>query len=129
MKKTLAPAILAATATLLLVGCAATPVSPQAAKVLVSPNAAPQGCHYLGQIVGNQGNFFTGGFTSNKNLQVGAMNDLKNQAGQMGANYVQLVANVAGSTGSMSDGSGGMQQTNITATGNAYKCPAAAIDE
>ncbi len=108
---------------LLLTACSSIEVTPEGSKVMVSPNPAPTGCKYLGQITGNQGNFFTGDWTSNKNLAEGAMNDLKNQAGKIGANYVQLISNQAGNTGSWSNGSGGMSQTNVTNLGNAYQCP------
>ncbi|WP_419420160.1 DUF4156 domain-containing protein [Legionella sp. D16C41] len=122
--------------TLLFAGCAAIPPEPQAVRgVIVSPKAAPQGCKYLGQVVGNQGNFLTGGFTSNRNLEEGAMNDLKNKAIKLGANYIQLLTNRAGTTGSMSgfnaqnNGymSGSSQQTNVTNLGNAYICSPKAI--
>ncbi|WP_131783507.1 DUF4156 domain-containing protein [Legionella gresilensis] len=116
---------------LLAGGCAAIPAEPQAVRgVIVSTKAAPQGCKYVGQVVGNQGNFFTGGFTSNRNLEEGAMNDLKNKAVRLGANYIQLITNRAGVTGSMSGFSaqsngymsGSSQQTNVTNLGNAYIC-------
>lgn len=115
---------------ILLISCAAIKVEPGAARIIASPNPAPKGCKYLGQVVGNQGNFFTGGFTSNRNLEEGAMNDLKNQAARLGANYIQLVTNRAGVTGSMngslsSNGSfinGRSEQTNVTNLGNAYRC-------
>src|SRR3990167_9489055 len=87
---------------ILVSGCAAVPMEPQAARIISSPNPAPKGCKYLGQVVGNQGNFFTGGFTSNRNLEEGAMNDMKNQAAHLGANYIQLITNRAGITGSSS---------------------------
>lgn len=120
---------------ILISGCASIQVDPQAARIISSPNPAPKGCKYLGQVVGNQGNFFTGGFTSNANLEEGAMNDLRNKAAKLGANYVQLVTNRAGVTGSTtgsfgSNGgfmSGSTEQTNVTNLGNAYKCPEKAI--
>ena len=116
---------------LVICGCASIPADPSAARVIASPNAAPKSCKYLGQVVGNQGNFFTGGFTSNRNLEEGAMNDLRNRASKLGANYVQLVTNRAGVTGSGSGGfnshggymSGSSEQTNVTNLGNAYLCP------
>ncbi|KTD20379.1 cytochrome c type biogenesis protein CycH [Legionella lansingensis] len=115
----------------LLSSCASIKLDPQATRIIASPNPAPKGCKYVGQVVGNQGNFFTGDWTSNKNLEEGAMNDLKNKASRLGANYVQLITNRAGNTGSMSgfDGSvsGHMAQTNVTNVGNAYICPAKVI--
>jgi hypothetical protein len=106
---------------------------PQAANIMVSPNpSVPQGCKYLGQVIGNQGNFFTGEYTSNKNLEQGALNDMKNQASQLGANYIQLITNRAGVTGSgsMANGYGSSdeEETNVTYTGNAYKCPASVFN-
>ncbi|MBS0358560.1 MAG: DUF4156 domain-containing protein [Proteobacteria bacterium] len=108
---------------LLVAGCASIQTDASGSRVMVSPNKPPKGCKYLGQVVGNQGNFFTGAWTSNRNLEEGSMNDLRNQAGKMGGNYVQLVTNRAGNTGSMHEGTGGMQQTNVTNLGNAYACP------
>jgi hypothetical protein len=99
--------------------------------VIASPNPAPKSCKYVGQVSGNQGNFFTGAYTSNQNLETGAMNDMKNQASKLRANYIQIITNRAGNTGSMSmsngNGGGGMSQTNVTNMGNAYSCPAKAI--
>ncbi|KTD09417.1 DUF4156 domain-containing protein [Legionella jamestowniensis] len=131
MKKILSVSAIA----LVLGGCASIPADPQAERIVASPNPAPKGCKYIGQVVGNQGNFFTGGFTSNRNLEEGAMNDLKNRASRKGANYVQVVTNRAGVTGSMSGSfdnqggfmSGSSQQTNVTYLGNAYRCDPKAI--
>ena len=116
-------ACLATVASLLISGCASIQAEPNAQRVVVSPDKAPAGCKYVGQVMGNQGNFFTGAWTSNRNLEEGAMNDMKNQAGKMGANYIQLVTTRAGNTGSASANFGGsMEQTNVTNLGNAYSC-------
>lgn len=134
MKKILA----IATAALVLAGCAATEVvSPEVnSKVIASTNPPPKGCKFVTQVLGSQGNFFTGGWTSNANLELGAMNDLKNKAYLAHGNYVQLVTNRAGVTGSSSfssDGQGGYfgggssEQTNVTSTGNVYRCPPKSI--
>jgi len=111
-----------------LYGCSSIPVEPQNQRIISSPNPAPKGCKYLGEVTGNQGNFFTGGWTSNRNLEEGARNDLRNQAGKMGANYVQIVTSRSGNTGSYDPNyGGGMEQTNVTYTGNAYQCPPSLI--
>lgn len=65
---------------LVLNGCASVELESGADNVLVSPNKPPKGCKYMGQVTGNQGNFFTGSYTSNKNLEQGSMNDLRNKA-------------------------------------------------
>lgn len=134
MKKTLSTILGIAVIVTGLTGCdSVQPTSPAAAKVLVTPNAPPKGCKYLGAVVGNQGNFFTGGFTSNKNLEEGSFNDLRNKAANLGGNYVQVLSNRAGVTGGgggSADGfGGGSEETNVVANGNVYKCPPAAIGE
>lgn len=111
--------------TLVLSGCAATPLNPNAQKVRIV-TTEPAHCEYLGEVTGNQGDFFTGGWTSNANLETGARNDLKNQAAQMGGNTILLLTTRAGQTGSlgMGNGSGGgsSSQTNVTYVGTVYRC-------
>jgi uncharacterized protein YbjQ (UPF0145 family) len=112
----------------LLMACSSIELTQTGSKVMVSPTPAPTGCKFIAQVVGNQGNFFTGDWTSNKNLEEGAMNDMKNKAAELGANYVQLLTNKAGQTGSWSSYGGSMDQTNVTNLGNAYKCPESAVN-
>lgn len=111
---------------MLFSACSAIQVKPGAERILVSKNAAPEGCKFLGLVVGSQGGAFSGGWTSNKNMSEGAMNDLKNKALALGGNYVQIETDRAGTTmsGGGFFGSGGIsgQQTDVTLTGNAYKC-------
>lgn len=105
-----------------LYGCAAAEIKPGAQKVRLM-QTEPKGCKYLGEVTGNQGNFFTGGFTSNENLETGARNELKNKAYDMGGNVIVLLTNRAGQTGSYGRYGGGSEQTNITLTGTVFKCP------
>ncbi len=111
--------------------CAATALDPGAEQVIVSHQPAPKTCKFAGQITGEQGGSLTGAWTSNKHLAEGAMNDMRNKAHQMQANYVVLEESKAGQTMS---GGGGMQgfsmsgqQTDVTQIGNAYRCPPADI--
>lgn len=104
---------------LALPACAATSLNPEAARVMVTKTPAPEGCEYLGSVVGEQGGSLTGAYTSNANLAEGALNDMKNKAHAMGANYVVLEDTHAGQT--LSKGSGG--QTDVTHVGNAFRCP------
>lgn len=114
-------------ATLLsLIGCAATQLKPGAEKVRFM-QSEPKGCKYLGEATGNQGNFFTGGWTSNENLETGARNELKNKVVEMGGNVVVVLTNRAGQTGSYGQYGGGSQQTNVTLTGTVFKCPNGAL--
>lgn len=111
---------------LTLGACSPIPVQPGAERVRIVTNE-PTGCQYLGDVTGSQGDFFTGGWTSNANLETGARNDLKNQAARLGGNTIQLLTTRAGQTGSMgiSQGSGGgsSAQTNVTYVGTVYRCP------
>jgi hypothetical protein len=106
-----------------LTSCAAIDINPQAQKVQISTAPASENCEFINTITATQGNFFTGGFTSNNNLQAGAYNEIRNQAYQLGGNYIQLISSQAGNTGSMSNSDGAYQQTNYSVTGSVYKCP------
>lgn len=110
----------------LLAGCAAQELNPRAAKVRIM-QTEPKGCEYLGEVTGNQGNFFTGGWTSNENLETGARNDMKNKASAMGGNAIVMLTNRAGQTGSSGQYGGHSQQTNVAITGTVFKCPPEAL--
>lgn len=70
--------------TLLLTACSANSLHSGAQMVRITHNEPNASCRYLGDVTGSQGNFFTGGWTSNSNLETGARNDLKNKAWKMG---------------------------------------------
>lgn len=106
-----------------LAGCSATSINTQAKHVRVTNSDPGRECTFLGDITGSQGNFLTGGWTSNSNLETGARNDLKNQAAEMGGNLVSIITQRAGQTGSAWGGSGSSTQTNVTLSGNVYRCP------
>ncbi|MFM8339926.1 MAG: DUF4156 domain-containing protein [Fluviibacter sp.] len=106
--------VISALCAIALVGCAANTLRPEAQKVrLLGATPGPE-CKYMGDATGGQGNFFTGQYTSNANLQTGALNDLKNQAAAMGGNAVYVLANNTG----LDKGT----QTSVTSTGNVYFC-------
>ncbi len=107
----------------ILPACAAVDLNPGAERVIVTKHAAPQGCRYLGTVIGEQGGSLSGPFTSNANLQEGAVNDMKNKAHGMGGNYVVLENTNAGNTISGDKDSISGQQTDVTHMGNAYSCP------
>ncbi|MES2614226.1 MAG: DUF4156 domain-containing protein [Bdellovibrionota bacterium] len=106
----------------LLFGCSSTSLDPGAESVRIM-QSEPKGCKYLGEVTGNQGNSFTGSWTSNSNLETGARNDMKNKANAMHGNVIVMLTNRAGVTGSMNNGSGGSEQTNVTYTGTVFDCP------
>jgi uncharacterized protein YbjQ (UPF0145 family) len=107
---------------LLMIGCAATHVRPGAERIIVSKNPAPKGCKFMGTVIGEQGGAFSGRWTSNRNLAEGAMNDMKNKAFDLGANYVSLENSNAGQTISASEYGMSGGQTDVTHAGNAYRC-------
>ncbi|TQV88829.1 DUF4156 domain-containing protein [Aliikangiella coralliicola] len=106
-----------------LSACQAIKLSPGAEKIRLTHKEPGKECQFLGDITGNQGDFFTGGFTSNEQLETGARNDLKNKAHTMGGNVIYILTQRAGQTSSYdSEHGGGSSQTNVTLTGNVYRC-------
>lgn len=100
-----------------LIGCSATQINPQAMGIeIVNEKPDKSKCKFLGEIVGSQGNWFTGDFTSNENLVVGARNEIRNKAYALGGNvvYIQDMKNT--------NAWGSLGTTNTTAIGKAYKC-------
>lgn len=114
--------LIAIGSSLLFAACAATKVRPGAERIIVSRTPAPKTCKFMGTVIGEQGGALTGAWTSNKNLAEGAMNDMKNKAFDLGANYVVLENSNAGNTHSGSIWSSSGQQTDVTHSGNAYAC-------
>jgi len=101
-----------------MAGCAATSAIPEARSIeIVNQQPDRYRCKHLGEVVGSQGNWITGDYTPNKNLIVGARNDLRNEAYKLGANIV-YVEDMATTNASESLGT-----TNVTVIGQAYKCP------
>jgi nitrous oxide reductase accessory protein NosL len=98
-------------------GCSAIKVKPEARSIeLVNDSPNKKKCRFLGEIVGSQGNWFTGDWTSNENLVVGARNELRNEASKLGANIV-YIQDMKNTNAWNSKGT-----TNTTAIGKAYKC-------
>lgn len=100
-----------------LSACAAKQVLPGAERVeLVNELPDKEKCQFVDEVVGSQGNWFTGDLTSNKNLVIGARNELRNEAFRLGANvvYVQDLKNT--------NAYGSLGTTNTTGVGKAYKC-------
>ncbi len=100
----------------LIGGCAAIPLTAGAEKVEIAQET-PKNCKKLGDVVGTQGSWFTGDYTSNKNLMTGARNDLRNQTHKMGGNVV-VIENTNNSTSVLNVGT-----NNTTVVGQAYLCP------
>ena len=104
-------------AVLIFSGCSAQKTIPGAERVeLVNDAPDKTNCKFLGEVVGSQGNWFTGDITSNKNLVIGARNEMRNLAYELGGNvvYVQDLKNT--------NAYGSMGTTNTTGIGKAYRC-------
>ena len=100
-----------------LIGCSANQVIPQARSVeIVNEKPDKTKCDFLGEVVGSQGNWFTGDYTSNENLVLGARNELRNEAYKLGGNlvYIQDMKNT--------NAYGSLGTTNTTAIGKVYNC-------
>lgn len=77
---------------------------------LYSDEQKVRGCTFIDEVIGTQGHWYDYLLISNKNLTQGAINDLKSQAREVGANSVHVHTNMA-------------FQTSVTILGQAYKCP------
>ena len=112
------------TLALSLTACQAIKLNAGAEYIRLTHNEPGNECQFLGDVSGNQGDFFTGEFTSNEELETGARNDIKNQALMLGGNTIYLLTQRAGQTGSYDpEFGGGVTQTNVTLSGNVYHCP------
>ena len=98
-------------------GCAANPLNPGADRVeIMTVHKEVKKCSYVGDVSGSQGNRFSGTFTTNENLLMGARNAIKNAAARLGANAV-LIQQQQNSQHELSGGT-----ANSTLIGKAYKC-------
>ncbi len=101
---------------LLLVGCSAISTTPEGGSVELVTVKPTGNCKPLGDVVGSQGNWITGDYTSNKNLLIGARNDLRNRAAEMGGNFVWV------QDSSNTNAWGGKGTSNTTVLGVVYRC-------
>ncbi|MGR5146778.1 DUF4156 domain-containing protein [Photobacterium alginatilyticum] len=97
---------------LLLAGCETTRPYAHSESIRIRWNASEQleACTDKGTVIGSEGHWYSYWFISNRALTKGALNDLKNQAVQRGANTVDLYHPQAFGT-------------SVTLLGNAYDCP------
>jgi hypothetical protein len=97
------------------IGCNTPDLSSEGAKVTVSPDAPRPECVEIKYVVGRGGGTFGGEYITNEDLIEYAMNDLRNEAAELGANYVRHDPPTLG------DGDG--TTTTATVSGMAFKCP------
>jgi hypothetical protein len=104
--------------------CQTAQLSTGGAKVATAASAPvdsgwdPASCKDLGYIVGRGGGSFGGGWITNEDLINYAMNDLRNKAAALGANYVQHDTPTLGVSGSK----GSTTTSTATVSGTAFLC-------
>lgn len=117
MNKILRNIIFLTSTVVLLSACSANSLEKGAENVMIldAPPAFGQ-CKLLGEVIGSQGNWLTGGYTTNTNLLIGARNDIRNETYKLGGDsvYIQVSHNT------QTESSAGT--SNATLIGNAYKC-------
>jgi hypothetical protein len=82
--------VLGAGSALLLTGCLAKSLSAAGAEV-VTTSQAPRSCERIGDVAGSSGGALRGDMSSVRDLELGARNDLRNRAAELGADTVQIV--------------------------------------
>jgi len=95
--------------------CSRLGPQPAGAQVVASRNAPDANCVEVKHLVGEGGGTFGGEFISNDDLIEYALNDLRNQAAEANANYIQ--------TDPPTLGQGDGTTTTATISGTAYRCP------
>lgn len=98
----------------LLAGCA-TELTPEAGKIRLT-NFMPNGCEYLGEVIGSYSN----PFITEASVAMNARNDVRNQAYELGGNTV-VIQDSSGSGPTMISGST-TRRTSVTIVGNVYRC-------
>lgn len=85
-------------------------IQPGAGKVrLYEEYAVVEKCQFVQDIIGTEGHWYNHLFISNKTLIQAAVNDLKNQAKELGADTVLLHSNL-------------LFTSSVTLIGQAYNC-------
>jgi len=104
---------------LLLIGCSSIQAIPEASDIpIINAEADESRCEFLDTVVGSQSDAFGGGITPRRNLTIGAKNDLRNKAFEIGANEVYLQDLTSAPIWSIL----GLKATQVIAVGKAYKC-------
>ncbi|MBX3228409.1 MAG: DUF4156 domain-containing protein [Labilithrix sp.] len=73
-----------------LTACATKPISPAGARVTASEMPPPPSCTALGEVKGRAGGQVTGQFVDGDALVGAALDDVRNEAGALGADYVYV---------------------------------------
>lgn len=114
-----------------LLACSTAELSKKGAEIVTSQSAPvdsgydPKSCKHLGFVIGKGGGALGGEFIANENLVGYAMNDLRNKAANLGANFIQHDSPQMGVSGS----NNGTNTTTATVSGNAYFCSGAKTEK
>jgi hypothetical protein len=100
----------------LLASCSAISPSREGKSVELVTEKPAANCKQLDRAIGSQGNWLTGDYTPSKDLFLGARNDLRNKAAEMGGNTV-WVYDTGKTNARHSRGT-----TNSTVSGIVYRC-------
>ena len=96
--------------TMALASCAVATLNPGAGQVqIVTAAAKIDGCHYLGEVIGSEGHWYTFLFIANRTLMQAALDDMRNQAATKGADTVLMTDPIP-------------FNTSVTMLGIAYRC-------
>lgn len=98
------------------IACNTEELDDAGARVVASRNAPDANCRSIGTFTGRGGGSMGGGFVSNDNLMQYALNDLRNEVGEAGGNYVQHDPVVLSQES-------GRTTTTATISGTGYVCP------
>jgi hypothetical protein len=124
MLRAMTRSVLAVAVLLSITSCKTSQLSGGGAQVATSQSAPidsgwdPKSCKSLGYIVGRGGGSMGGGWISNDQLIEYAMNDLRNRASELGANFVQHDTPTMGQSGSNDSST----TSTATVSGTAYLC-------
>ena len=107
------PKLLLSMSIILISGCSvmtANQVRPEAESIRIYGDFEMlKECRYITEVIGTQGQWYDFLFISNKNLVLGAINDMKNQARDVGANVINVELDM-------------LFQSSVTLFGQAYEC-------
>jgi len=111
-------AVLCTGSALLLAGCMVKSLSEAGADV-TTVSQTPRGCERLGDVVGSTGGPLRGEVSSARDLDLGARNDLRNRAAELGADTVQIVRREGVSPQTFA---GNSAPSQVRYTGIAWRC-------
>lgn len=76
---------------LMLMACYRTPLELQAKSIIISREEPACCCKYVSDLVAREGKAYNAYFAPIRQLEIGAMNQLRNRAFELNANYVYLL--------------------------------------